>query len=157
MKKIKLASIFVALFFVSSCSDKDSESYLSEAQAIEECEKWAENGRSMSFERELSYAEKEAAFENKNPKPISIISLETMDVTSGGRPSDRDLLSWFKERDDYTDRTMIVKEESNSRFCKEDEERDQVLGYENQAIKDGSWENVKGKQGEPLIVKHFRY
>ncbi len=157
MRAIKLVSLIIFFMGVSSCGDKDSGNYLSKTQAIEECAKWVEKGRTMVFERELSYLEKEKEFENKNPKPISILNLDRLGAASSGLPDDRDLLSWFKERDDYTDKIMIIKDEMNSRFCKEDKERSQVLGYENQAIKDGSWESAKGKQGEPLMVRHFRY
>ena len=43
-----------------------------------------------------------------------------------------------------------------ARYCKAEEETNQILGYENPAIVDGTWKSEDGWKGSE-VVKHFRY
>ena len=44
-----------------------------------------------------------------------------------------------------------------ARYCVEEEETNQFLGYENLRATKGTWENKKGMTLDEKIVKHFRY
>ena len=156
--RMKMSPLIIFLLAsATACSANKNIIFLSsKKEAVEKCTEWANQGTTMSFERELSYLEKEKEFELNNPKPEGSISLRSSTIF-GNLVVDRDLLDWFKDRENYTDTIIKVKEEFGSRFCKVDDRRNQTLGYENQAIKDGSYKDEEGRKGEPLIVKHFRF
>ena len=51
----------------------------------------------------------------------------------------------------------IIDHRLKARWCIEEEETNQILGYENKAVLNGTWQNIRGKTGEGKIIKHFRY
>jgi len=62
-----------------------------------------------------------------------------------------------EKKEEFLSREMIKEERKWSRYCEEEREKNQFLGYKNAAIQNGVWENEVGKRGSFKIVKRFRY
>lgn len=60
-----------------------------------------------------------------------------------------------KKREEAKEKT--ITHEVTARWCREEEETNQLLGYENLRATNGTWENKKEMTSDEKIIKHFRY
>lgn len=130
MKSLKLLGLVVLLMGVSGCESK----FPSKTQAIEGCDKWKREGDSISYQK----VDKEGKTWVEKPEEFCLLGKCKMtEEIVWTRPTT------YKTITDY------------ARSCKREEETNQVLGYENKSIQNGTW--VDGDDARKEIVKHFRY
>ena len=71
-------------------------------------------------------------------------------------------LSQIRDRKTKTDDWLhlpAVNEDNaiTSRYCNDDSDTKQCLGYENYASQNENWKNKEGKKGEWKVNKYFHY
>ena len=57
----------------------------------------------------------------------------------------------------YASKKIVESVAISPRYCQSEQDTSQFLGYENNAIKNGSYRDEAGKKGEWTVVRHFRY
>lgn len=68
---------------------------------------------------------------------------------------DREVEDWETWGVSGMKKGTIVSDEVKARGCRDEEETNQILGFENNSIKSGTWKYGDEMRGD--IVKHFRY
>ena len=128
------------LIVAASCS----MNYSSRSQAESACSEWKEQEAKVDYERELLGFEKRTKFERDNPRPDAAFW-------------DDEIIDWDKQKSAYASETILESIAMSPRYCQSEQETSQVLGYENNAIKNGTYRDEVGKKGEWTAVRSFRY
>ena len=131
---------FVVLITVPSCS----MGYPSRSEAESACSAWESQEDKVDYQRELLGFEKRTKFEQENPRPDAAFW-------------DDEIMEWEKQKLAYASKMITETVAVSPRSCQEQQETSQFLGYENNAIKNGTYQDELGKKGEWIVVKHFRY
>ena len=132
-------SLFVAVC-ASSCSIKHS----SRMHADQACNEWMSEENLLSYERELLGFEKRTKFEAENPRPDASYW-------------DDEVIDWENKKAAYASQPITETENISSRYCMDDSESMKFMGYENNAIKNGTYKDLPGEKGDWVLVKIFRY
>ena len=132
-------SLFVAVC-ASSCSIKHS----SRMHADQACNEWMSEENLLSYERELLGFEKRTKFEAENPRPDAAYW-------------DDEVIDWENKKAAYASQPITESENISSRYCMDDSESMKFMGYENNAIKNGTYKDLLGEKGDWVLVKIFRY
>ena len=132
-------SLFVAVC-ASSCSIKHS----SRMHADQACNEWMSEENLLSYERELLGFEKRTKFEAENPRPDAAYW-------------DDEVIDWENKKAAYASQPITESENISSRYCMDDSESMKFMGYENNAIKNGTYKDLPGEKGDWVLVKIFRY
>ena len=140
MRRHHLAVAIVVLIVASSCSTN----YPSKSEAESACSEWQGQEAKVDHERELLGFEKRTKFEQENPRPDAAFW-------------DDEIIEWEKQKLAYASKTIRESVAISPRYCQSEQETSQFLGYENNAIKNGTYRDELGKKGEWTVVKHFRY
>lgn len=130
----------VVLILIPSCSM--GFSLRSEAESA--CSEWESQEDKVGYERELLGFEKRTKFEQENPRPEAAFW-------------DDEIIDWEKKKLAYASLRISEPVAMSPRYCRLEQETSQFLGYENNAIKNGTYQDVEGKKGDWMVVKHFRY
>ena len=140
MRRHHLAFAFAVLIVAPSCSIN----YPSRSIAESACREWEAQEAKVDHERELLGFEKRTKFEQENPRPDAAFW-------------DDEIIDWEKQKLAYASKTIRENVAISPRYCQSEQETSQFLGYENNAIKNGTYRDELGKKGEWTVVKHFRY
>ncbi len=140
MRRHHLAVAIAVLIVAPSCSIN----YTSRSEAESACREWEAQEAKVVHERELLGFEKRTKFEQENPRPDAAFW-------------DDEIIDWEKQKLAYASETILESVAISPRYCQSEQETSQFLGYENNAIKKGSYRDEAGKKGEWTVVKHFRY
>ena len=140
MRRHYLAVAIVVLIVAPSCSTN----YPSKSEAESACREWQGQQAKVDHERELLGFEKRTKFEQENPRPDAAFW-------------DDEIIDWEKQKLAYASKTIRESVAISPRYCQSEQETSQFLGYENNAIKNGTYRDELGKKGEWTVVKHFRY
>ena len=117
-------SLFVAVC-ASSCSIKHS----SRMHADQACNEWMSEENLLSYERELLGFEKRTKFEAENPRPDAAYW-------------DDEVIDWENKKAAYASQPITESENISSRYCIDDLESMKFMGYENNAIKNGTYKDL---------------
>lgn len=128
------------LILVPSCS----MGYPSRSEAERACHEWESQEDKVEYERELLGFEKRRKFEQDNPRPDAAFW-------------DDEIRDWEKQKLAYASKMVSETVAVSPRTCQEEQQTSQFLGYENNAIRNGSYQDEVGKKGQWTLVKHFRY
>ena len=139
MRFDQLLVAFVVML-MASCS----MNYSSRSEAEMACADWGSDAKKVTYERELLGFEKRTKFESENPRPDAAFW-------------DDEIKDWEKQKLAYASKTVSESVSVSPRYCQEEQETSQFLGYENDAIKNGTYQDELGKKGEWAVKKHFRY
>lgn len=157
MWKIKLLGLVVLLIGVSGCESK----FPSRTQAIEECNEWEDKEVVVTYKIKTGEKTTYGWFPEPEPPKLSRQKFCMLkDDCRWAELPNPEHMDWIKRRNKFAKRTttpIYGTKTNRSRRCKEEKETNQILGYENQAIVDGTWKDELGKKGEFEIVKHFRW
>lgn len=118
--------------------------YQSRSEAETACNEWESQQDKIDYERELLGFEKRRKFEQDNPRPDAAFW-------------DDEIIEWEKQKLAYASKIISENVAISPRLCQEEQESSQFLGYENNAIINGTYQDAVGKKGEWTVVKHFRY
>ena len=118
--------------------------YPSRSKAESACSEWEGQEAKFGYKRELLGFEKRTKFERENPRPDAAFW-------------DDEIIDWDKKKLSYASKTIRESVAISPRYCQSEQETSQVLGYENNAIKNGTYRDEAGKKGEWTVVRHFRY
>ena len=118
--------------------------YPSRSEAESACREWEGEEAKVDYERELLGFEKRTKFEQENPRPDAAFW-------------DDEIIDWDKKKLAYASKKIIESVAISPRYCQSEQETSQILGYENNAIKNGSYRDEAGKKGEWTVVRYFRY
>ena len=140
MKFIHLALSLGFVLCNASCSIR----YSSKTEAYKICEQWLSGEESISFERELVGFEKITKFEAENPRPDAAFW-------------DDEIIDWEKQKAAYASQSITETMTISSRYCMHDPKLKRFIGYENKAIRDGTYEHLSEKKGDWETMKSFRY
>lgn len=140
MRRHHFAAAIVVLIVAPSCSTN----YPSKSEAESACREWQGQQAKVDHERELLGFEKRTKFEQENPRPDAAFW-------------DDEIIDWEKQKLAYASKTIRESVAISPRYCQSEQETSQFLGYENNAIKNGTYRDELGKKGEWTVVKHFRY
>ena len=132
-------SLFVAVC-ASSCSIKHS----SRMHADQACNEWMSEENLLSYERELLGFEKRTKFEAENPRPDAAYW-------------DDEIIDWENRKAAYASQSITERKDISSRYCLDHPELNQFNGYENEVIKNGTYQDLPGEKGDWVLVKKFRY
>ncbi len=132
--------VVFALTLIASCS----MGFSSRPEAESACRQWQGQVETVGYKRELLGFEKRTKFEQENPRPDAAFW-------------DDEIIDWEKQKLAYASTPISETVEMSPRYCQVDIETSQFLGYENNAIKNGTYQVEAGKKGEWMVVKHFRY
>ena len=132
--------VAMVLMFIASCS----LNYPSRSEAETACDQWESAQEKVTYQRELLGFEKRTKFEQENPRPDAAFW-------------DDEIKDWEKQKLAYASKPVIETVSISPRYCQEEQQTSQFLGYENNAIKDGTYQDEEGKKGEWVVKKHFRY
>ena len=135
---MRLSTPLLLLLSLAGCST----TYSSVEQASTACNSWKEKGEIINYNHDLTWTEKFWKFNKTNPEP----SIETLEWED-----------WFEKRKLYFASSPKKKISVASRECKQDPDAAQVLGFENRAVKDGTWKNIDGQRGVFELIKSFGY
>ena len=125
-----------------------SSNYPSRTEASNACDDWMHDGEGVTYQVKMTEDDKEKLFWEQNPLEAA--------YDDGYIVRDKELIK-NEKKDKFLSREMTKEEREWSRYCEEERETNQFLGYENAAIKDGVWKNEDGKRGSFQIVRRFRY
>ena len=140
MRRHHLTVAIAVLILAPSCSTN----YPSRSEAESACREWIGQEDKVDFERELLGFEKRTKYEQENPRPDAAFW-------------DDEIINWEKKKLAYASKTIRESVAISPRYCQSEQETSQFLGYENNAIKNGSYRDVAGKKGVWTVVRHFRY
>ena len=140
VRRHHLAVAIIVLVLVPSCS----LNYPSRSEAESACSEWEGREGKLEYERELLGFEKRTKFEQENPRPDAAFW-------------DDAIIDWEKRKLVYASKPIRENVAISPRYCQSEQETSQFLGYENEAIKNGTYQDEAGKKGEWTVVKHFRY
>ena len=140
MRRHHLIVAIAVLIVAPSCS----MDYPSRSEAESACSEWESQEDKVDFERELLGFEKRTKYEQENPRPDAAFW-------------DDEIINWEKKKLAYASKTIRESVAISPRYCQSEQETSQFLGYENNAIKNGSYRDEAGKKGEWTVVRHFRY
>ena len=135
-----MAVAIAVLIVAPSCSIN----YPSRSEAESACREWQAQESKVDYERELLGFEKRIKFEKENPRPDAAFW-------------DDEIIDWEKKKLAYTSKAIVESVAMSSPYCQSDQENLRFLGYENDAIKKGTYRDEVGKKGEWAVVKHFHY
>ena len=121
-----------------------SMDYPSRTEAESACDKWEASEKKVDYERELLGFEKRTKFEQDNPRPDAAFW-------------DDEIKEWEKQKLAFASESISETISINPRYCQEEEQTSQFLGYQNNEIKNGTYQDEVGKKGEWKVVRHFRY
>ena len=145
MLSVKAVATTLLLISVSACA---SDNYLSRTEASNACDDWLHDGKRVTYQVKMTEGDKEKLFWEENPLEAAF--------DDGYIVRDKELIK-NEKKEEFLSREMTNEERKWSRYCEEEREANQFLGYENGAVKDGTWKNEDGKRGLFKIVKRFRY
>ena len=142
---MKRLSVVILLAGLVGCN------YPSRRQAEIGCDVWVDRNRKVTF------------VETIPAKPLSTVEKEIQELKDlrnqltnkdwiGRQAADELIEETRKESKEQT-----INHQVTARWCQEEEETNQFLGYENLRATKGTWENKKGMTFDRKIVKHFRY
>ena len=66
-------------------------------------------------------------------------------------------IEWGEEEDWVNKPAVNVDSVITSRYCLEEDNTSQIIGFENGEIQNETFEDADGKRGEWKIVEHFHY
>ncbi|WP_067094815.1 hypothetical protein [Synechococcus sp. MIT S9508] len=135
-----MAVAIAVLIVAPSCS----MNYPSRSEAESACREWQAQEAKVDYERELLGFEKRIKFEQENPRPDAAFW-------------DDQIIDWEKQKLAYASKTIVESVVMSSRYCQSEQENSRFLGFENDAIKKGTYRDEAGKKGEWRVVKNFRY
>jgi len=151
---MKRLSVVLLLLGLAGCN------YPSRRQAEIGCNVWADRNREVTFVETIPAKPYKSTLEQdiqkvkdeRNPKDGSPagLSFYTLDESIDNLIS---VDKWKKE----DSKEKKIPHQVTARWCYEEEETNQFLGYENLRATKGTWENKKGMTLDEKVVKHFRY
>ena len=143
---MKRLSVFLLLLGLAGCN------YPSRSQAETGCEVWADKNREVTFVETIPSKPYKSSVEEELEKldDDTYYSLKEKEQFRSNLYKFDDIM-----KSKSVDKTITHK--VGARWCIEEEKTKQFLGYENKAVLNGTWQNVKGMTGEGKVVKHFRY
>ena len=130
--------------FVSALIASCSMNYPSRSEAETACSEWESDEEKVTYERELLGFEKRTKFESENPRPDAAFW-------------DDEIRDWEKQKLAYASKPVRETVSISPRYCQEEQETSQFLGYENISIKNGTFQDEEGEKGEWIVKNHFRY
>ena len=138
-------------------------SYASKHDARAACEQWVAK---MNFVTIASYRDEQPTYPADRQKELTQILLDLREEDLGSyRNADqfRDETKAFQLRfyeqlaaEDETGRE-IVEHHVVARWCADDRNQTQVIGFENKTVVNGQWINQQGSKGAGEKVKFFRF
>jgi len=135
---MKRASVFVLLLGLIACK------HPSRLEAEKACLEWDAQEVSFNYERELLGFEKRQKFEQEHPRPDAAYW-------------DDEIIEWDEQKKAYAETRVTEVETIGSRYCEDDQQSMQFLGYENDAVHQGTYQDLSGQKGEWRVVRRFRY
>ena len=145
---MKRLSVVLLLLGLAGCN------YPSRRQAEIGCNVWADRNR------EVTFVETIPAKPYKSTLEQDLKAIEDFFSSGIGSFSEEESIENAIKRDKKKkadSREKKVSHEVTARWCFEEEETNQFLGYENLRATKGTWENKKGMTLDEKVVKHFRY
>ena len=140
MRRHHFVAAVVVLILTPSCSI----GFSSRSDADSACREWESQVEKVGYERELLGFEKRTKFEQENPRPDAAFW-------------DDEIIDWEKQKLAYASSPISETVAVSPRYCQAEPETSQFLGYENNAIKNGNYQDEVAQKGEWTVVKHFRY
>ena len=153
---IKLSTALVSLV-LTGCS------YSSNEQAATACDQWRAKQshvviRSYRDEQPLHPANRQKDLE------LTLREIEEEDLTAY-RDAEQFRAETIEFHQDFykglekedTEGREMIDHKVTARWCSDDKDSKQILGFENKAVISKAWQNKQGAKGKGDLVKRFRY